>query len=230
MLVNCTTSVQHATGIGCNGGTCTFTCQSGYQDCDGKASNGCEINTASDPAHCGSCGIACMLPNTATDGCAASTCTVATCSANHMDCDAVAANGCECNGSVCCAGSTCAKTHSGSSGGGNAPPVFSYYDCYALGTPGSNTGYNAQMAQDAANADSGQAGSLYDLVCGSGTDQEQMYCKTTDPTWTTGTCTCWVYNATGTTYAGTAGHVYASSGGAGDAGCACPLPGAATWN
>jgi hypothetical protein len=44
-----------------------------------------------------------------------------------------------------------------------------------------------------------------------------------------GTCTCWHYHGTGTEQANV-GHVYRSTGGAGDAGCFCPLSGAPTWN
>jgi hypothetical protein len=34
-------------------------CAAGYADCDGNRGNGCEVELASDPAHCGVCGRAC---------------------------------------------------------------------------------------------------------------------------------------------------------------------------
>ncbi len=43
----------------CNDGVCGRTCQPGYTDCDGDPSNGCEVQTASDAANCGGCGVAC---------------------------------------------------------------------------------------------------------------------------------------------------------------------------
>lgn len=49
---------SHATPI-CRSGVCGLTCDTGWADCDSKASNGCEINTARDPGHCGSCTNAC---------------------------------------------------------------------------------------------------------------------------------------------------------------------------
>ena len=52
----------------CNSGTCSISCNSGWANCDGVSSNGCEVNLAgSFPNNCGSCGHSC---NTAADsGC-----------------------------------------------------------------------------------------------------------------------------------------------------------------
>jgi hypothetical protein len=35
------------------------TCNTGYADCNGVPSDGCEVDTTTDPAHCGGCGTAC---------------------------------------------------------------------------------------------------------------------------------------------------------------------------
>jgi serine/threonine protein kinase len=44
---------------GC-GDTCTiWRCDNGYGDCNGEAADGCEINTQTDAANCGHCGVAC---------------------------------------------------------------------------------------------------------------------------------------------------------------------------
>ncbi len=43
----------------CQGGTCGLLCQVGYSDCNNDPTDGCETNTASDPNHCGACGLSC---------------------------------------------------------------------------------------------------------------------------------------------------------------------------
>lgn len=46
---------------GCSGGLCVVArCASGRGDCDGQASNGCETDLQSAPAHCGACARACV--------------------------------------------------------------------------------------------------------------------------------------------------------------------------
>lgn len=69
-------------------------CKPGFADCDGQASTGCEVDTATDGKHCGGCGQRCTLPHTS-PRCAASACVVGTCEAGFGDCDGVATNGCE---------------------------------------------------------------------------------------------------------------------------------------
>jgi hypothetical protein len=47
----------------CGSGTCTLvSCDTGFDNCDGSSSNGCEARTGSDPANCGSCGNECRPP------------------------------------------------------------------------------------------------------------------------------------------------------------------------
>ena len=43
----------------CGGGVCGYTCFAGFADCDGKIFNGCEVNIANDPKHCGFCSTQC---------------------------------------------------------------------------------------------------------------------------------------------------------------------------
>ncbi|MBK6533602.1 MAG: hypothetical protein IPF99_29660 [Deltaproteobacteria bacterium] len=97
-------------------------CNTGYGNCDGTASNGCEVDTRTTVTHCGACGRTCSLPN-ATAACAAGGCTVAACNTGYADCDGVASNGCEvdtrtsdsncgvcaraCTGGTACAAGAC---------------------------------------------------------------------------------------------------------------------------
>ncbi len=48
----------HAKAV-CGSGSCGLLCESGWSDCNNDPSDGCEINTASDPNHCGTCGLSC---------------------------------------------------------------------------------------------------------------------------------------------------------------------------
>jgi hypothetical protein len=50
-------------GPACVGGKCTYVCFPGFADCDGKISNGCEANLATDQGHCGSCTTECDIAN-----------------------------------------------------------------------------------------------------------------------------------------------------------------------
>jgi hypothetical protein len=107
-----------------------------------------------------------------------------------------------------------------------------YSDCFPLGTVGNNATYNQQMAIDAANADTSQAGTVstgWSCTDSMGNDTSLQVCKTIDQTGNTGKCTCWTYNGINID-AGTAGHVYASSGTTGDKGCFCPTTAANSWN
>ena len=77
----------------CSGGTCTrVSCSAGFGDCNGIASDGCELalTTTSD---CGACGTACT--NAAgTTSCTGGVCTPI-CAAGYGNCDANPDNGCE---------------------------------------------------------------------------------------------------------------------------------------
>lgn len=63
------------------------TCAAPRSVCAGRC-----VDTATDAAHCGACGIACTG---ATPACAASRCVAATCGAGTSNCDGNTANGCE---------------------------------------------------------------------------------------------------------------------------------------
>jgi hypothetical protein len=103
----------------CNNGVCAVAaCDTGRGDCDGNASNGCEVDVTGTVAHCGGCGRACNLAN-ATASCAMGRCAVMACAEGFRDCDGDPANGCEVNtradngncgacGTVCAAGQVCA--------------------------------------------------------------------------------------------------------------------------
>jgi hypothetical protein len=79
----------------CQGGMCLVaTCNTGFANCDMNPANGCEVNTTSNPANCGGCGMGCTIPN-GVAGCAGSMCTVGSCAQGYDDCDHQVANGCE---------------------------------------------------------------------------------------------------------------------------------------
>jgi hypothetical protein len=85
---------------GCAAGKCTIiACSSGWTDCDGMASNGCEINTANDPNNCGVCKKVCSFPNSTSGTCSSGICSVGPCTAGFADCDSdpTDADGCETN-------------------------------------------------------------------------------------------------------------------------------------
>jgi hypothetical protein len=74
-------------------GACQLTCVSGFGNCDGDPSNGCEtpLDTVD---NCRSCGNACVFAN-ATAACGAAGCEIASCDMNFENCDATLGNGCE---------------------------------------------------------------------------------------------------------------------------------------
>lgn len=55
----------------CVGGRCVLTCQEGFADCDGHPGNGCEVDLATDRAHCGACIKTCEGSRCAAGRCAA---------------------------------------------------------------------------------------------------------------------------------------------------------------
>ncbi len=100
-------SVAHCGGCGlacptrpnasptCAGGTCGLRCDTGFGDCDGDATNGCETDLRTTVSSCGACGRVCSVPG-GLAACVASTCVVASCgSGGFGDCDGIAGTGCE---------------------------------------------------------------------------------------------------------------------------------------
>ncbi len=94
-------------------------CNAGFADCDGNASNGCEVNLATNINHCGLCSISgAGLPNVASASCVAGVIVINSCNAGFANCDGIASNGCEVNlatngnhcgtcSNACPAGKTC---------------------------------------------------------------------------------------------------------------------------
>ncbi len=84
----------HATAT-CTSATCGYTCAAGWADCDGLASNGCEVDIAGDPDHCGTCATVCSSNHVATRTCSAGVCS-GTCATGYADCNSnKATDGCE---------------------------------------------------------------------------------------------------------------------------------------
>jgi hypothetical protein len=88
-----TCTPSNATGA-CVKGACTVsTCSVGYQDCNAKATDGCEIKTQTDVNNCGSCGNACSTVH-GSASCSAGSCGI-TCTKGFADCDDKLSTGCE---------------------------------------------------------------------------------------------------------------------------------------
>lgn len=78
----------------CRDGTCGIQCVAGFGDCDGDASNGCEINLRSNVSNCGECGRACPPRDGVAVACQDGACAGA-CVGGRADCDRDGNNGCE---------------------------------------------------------------------------------------------------------------------------------------
>eukprot|EP00698_Gefionella_okellyi_P006051 TRINITY_DN1551_c0_g1_i1.p1 TRINITY_DN1551_c0_g1~~TRINITY_DN1551_c0_g1_i1.p1 ORF type:complete len:660 (-),score=63.48 TRINITY_DN1551_c0_g1_i1:95-2008(-) len=85
----------------CTNGVCAVAaCNAGFRDCDGMASNGCEVNKLTDAQNCGVCGNVCFFPpsvHVQSSACVQGNCQIASCSGGFADCDGNLANGCEVN-------------------------------------------------------------------------------------------------------------------------------------
>ena len=111
-------SVRHAVATCASNGTCSYSeCETGWGDCDGDATNGCETNLLEN-GNCGACGVSCTgtLYQCTPNGCAAGcpspgttcavggACTYLTDTANCGACGKVCALD---NASASCASGTC---------------------------------------------------------------------------------------------------------------------------
>lgn len=76
----------------------SFQCNSGFGNCNGNITDGCEVNLQTSVTNCGACGNVCpSYPNTAPSGCSNGVCFRGPCLAGYADCDGNPNNGCETN-------------------------------------------------------------------------------------------------------------------------------------
>ena len=79
----------------CVAGKCAVgQCNNGYTDCNMSVTDGCESNTANDPANCGKCGNACPMAPHSAPACNGGVCSLG-CSGAFADCNQRAQDGCE---------------------------------------------------------------------------------------------------------------------------------------
>ncbi|CAF0856848.1 unnamed protein product [Adineta steineri] len=101
----------------CNNGKCTMgACNTGFADCNGDPSDGCEVNTrgqaniGTDINNCGICGYVCSFPNAA-GSCITGACTMGACNTGFADCNKNPSDGCEVNTGIDAKNcGSCAKT------------------------------------------------------------------------------------------------------------------------
>jgi len=214
----CGTTCCNAVHGSCNAGSCSLNCTSGFLDCNGTPTDGCETSCA--PAH-------------ATAACSGGACAIGMCNATFFDCNNSVSDGCEC-GTSCCTNPLTAMpgcTVNGHSDGYG----HTFNDCLPLGSPGNQTNYSINLVQDAEAADTTQAGSGGNIfTCPrTGTQTWTWDCKCADSSGNSGSCTSWVYTATPTgnctdlngksrPCTDWIGHTYKSSGTGKDVGCLCP--------
>ncbi|MEZ4389847.1 MAG: hypothetical protein R3A48_02030 [Polyangiales bacterium] len=79
----------------CSSGACRVQrCADDFANCDGSASNGCEVDLRTSVQHCGGCDQRCVVAN-GTGACVARSCAVGACNSGFADCDNRPGNGCE---------------------------------------------------------------------------------------------------------------------------------------
>jgi hypothetical protein len=72
--------------VSCVGGVCQPGCASGYGDCDGNSSNGCETPVLTTADHCGACTTPCSTNHMATRTCVDGQCS-GSCADGYADCN-----------------------------------------------------------------------------------------------------------------------------------------------
>ncbi len=87
-------SLANATSV-CAASACAVSsCTAGHADCDARATDGCEVDTQTDLANCGTCGNICPTRVNASRTCAGGVCG-AVCNPGYDSCDGTLVNGCE---------------------------------------------------------------------------------------------------------------------------------------
>jgi hypothetical protein len=85
------------TVVSCSSGTCQYTCNAGFANCDNDmSSNGCETNLMTDPSHCGTCPNNCnnLFPHSTTT-CSSGSCSMGSCASGYLNCNGLSSDGCE---------------------------------------------------------------------------------------------------------------------------------------
>jgi len=81
----------------CSAGSCSIkSCSPGLANCSGGYADGCETNTNTDLANCGTCGKGCSTAN-GSPACVSGACQVKSCTGTYADCNGVSTDGCEIN-------------------------------------------------------------------------------------------------------------------------------------
>lgn len=134
----------------CGTGSCLITsCDSGWGNCDGAASNGCEQSLTT-LTHCGGCGVGCSRPN-ASASCGTGTCTLGTCNSGYSNCDGNATNGCEVRHSLApntCAAATSVGTYDGDRSCGFVCGSNTTWDLFATRTGNTSAWFRARVRED----------------------------------------------------------------------------------
>ena len=92
-------NLPHASSICTNSACAIDECQEGYKDCNGLASDGCEVRLADDVNNCGDCNIECEF-NNAIPICQNRICRIGSCEDGWSNCDSNEYNGCEAHTAV----------------------------------------------------------------------------------------------------------------------------------
>jgi hypothetical protein len=91
-------SLTNASTASCSAGLCSYSCKTGFGDCDktGGNTNGCETSLST-TLNCSACGAKCDTTKSIGAGCSGATCTYSGCAAGFADCNTTAPNtdGCE---------------------------------------------------------------------------------------------------------------------------------------